>query len=40
MTDSDEIERLKINEIRLNPILKIDEIIGDGLTTIHYQIEK
>ena len=40
MTDSDEIERLKINEIRSNPILKTDEIIGDGLTSIYYQIEK
>lgn len=39
MTDSDEIERIKINEIRSNPILKIDEIIGDGLTSINYQIE-
>ncbi len=39
MTDSDEIERIKISEIRSNPILKIDEIIGDGLTSINYQIE-
>lgn len=39
LPDSDEIERFKINEIRLNPIMRIDEIIGDGLTSIHYQIE-
>jgi hypothetical protein len=39
LPDSDEIEKLKIVEIRSNPILKIDEIIGDGLTSIHYQIE-
>ena len=39
LTDSDEIERVKIYEIRTNPILKTDEIIGDGLTTIYYHIE-
>jgi hypothetical protein len=39
LPDSDEIEKLKIQEIRLNPISKVDEIIGDGLTSIHYQIQ-
>ena len=39
LTDSDEIERFKINEIRASPILRTDEIIGDGLTSIYYQIE-
>jgi hypothetical protein len=39
LTDSDEIERLKICEIRSSPIMKTDEIIGDGLTSIYYQIE-
>jgi len=40
LPDSDEIEKLKISEIRQNPVLKVDEIIGDGLTSIYYQIEK
>lgn len=40
LPDSDEIERIKILEIRENPVLKVDEIIGDGLTSIYYQIEK
>ena len=39
LSDSDEIERFKINEIRASPILRTDEIIGDGLTSIYYQIE-
>ena len=39
LTDSDEIERVKIKEIRTNPILKTDEIIGDRLTSIYYHIQ-
>jgi hypothetical protein len=39
LPDSDEIEKLKIQEIRLKPISSVDEIIGDGLTSIHYQIQ-
>ena len=38
LPDSDEFEKLKIQEITMNPISKVDEIIGDGLTSIHYQI--
>jgi hypothetical protein len=39
LLNSDEIEKLKIQEVRLSPISKVDEIIGDGLTSIHYQIQ-
>ena len=39
LTDSDEIECVKIKEIRTNPILKTDEIIGDRLTSIYYHIQ-
>lgn len=39
LPNSDEVEKLKIQGIRLSPISKVDEIIGDGLTSIHYQIQ-
>jgi len=39
LPDSDEFEKLKIQEIITSPNSKVDEIIGDGLTSIHYQIE-
>jgi hypothetical protein len=39
LLNSDEIEKLKIQEVRLSPFSKVDEIIGDGLTSIHYQIQ-